>query len=118
MTDLDLLVAECDALAIRLLPAGDGGLIIDAPRDALTPELLARLKTHKGDVLALLGRPATPAARLPPTASCCVAAERTETVCPCGAKAWQDVPVHGGQSVRRDCGRCGRFIDFVIWHGR
>ena len=35
-----------------------------------------------------------------------------KTVCRCGSTTWRDVPIHDGQSVRRDCGRCGRFIDF------
>jgi hypothetical protein len=50
------LMAECNAHGIRLLPDGVGGLTIDAPHGALTPALLARLKSHKRDVLALLGR--------------------------------------------------------------
>ena len=52
------LMADCDARGIRLLPAGDGGLTIDAPRDALSPELMARLKSYKGELLGRL-RPAT-----------------------------------------------------------
>jgi hypothetical protein len=112
----DELLLELDQRGIRLEAAGDR--LRYHPRTALPPELLARLKTLKGDVLALLGRSATPTARLPPLASCQVAAERTETVCPCGARTWQDMPIHGGQSVRRDCGQCGRFIDFVVWYGR
>lgn len=55
------LLAECEAHGIRLTVYGDGGLAIDAPRDAMTPDLLARLKAHKADVLALL-RPAPEAA--------------------------------------------------------
>lgn len=53
---LDELLADCDAHAIRLALAGCGGLEIDAPSDALTPDLLARLKAHKGDLLAFLAR--------------------------------------------------------------
>ena len=45
------LLADCDARGIRLLLAGDGGLTIDAPQDALTPELIGRLKAHKADLL-------------------------------------------------------------------
>ncbi len=57
------LLAECDARGIRLSPDGDEGLSIDAPQNALTPDLLARLKAHKADVLALL-RPVRDAARI------------------------------------------------------
>ena len=46
-------LAECETHGIRLLPAGDGGLTIDAPQGALTPNLLGRLRTHKGELLTL-----------------------------------------------------------------
>ena len=43
-------------------------------------------------------------------------------VCPCGSEAWEDVTLHdrdhAGQSVRRDCARCGKFIRHVRWYGR
>jgi hypothetical protein len=51
------LLADCNAQGIRLALADGGGLEIDAPQDALTPDLLARLKAHKADLLAML-RPA------------------------------------------------------------
>jgi hypothetical protein len=47
------LLAECEARGIRLTPAGDG-LKIDAPQDTLRPELLARLKARKAELLAML----------------------------------------------------------------
>lgn len=50
-------LADCDAHGIRLALADGGGLAIDAPKDALTPNLLARLKEHKADLLVML-RPA------------------------------------------------------------
>lgn len=53
----DLLV-DCEAHGIRLGLAGDSGLTIDAPQAALTPDLLARLKTHKAELLTML-RPAS-----------------------------------------------------------
>ncbi len=46
------LLADCDAHGIRLALADGGGLEIDAPQDALTPDLLARLKAHKAELLA------------------------------------------------------------------
>ena len=57
MTSLPELLADCDARNIRLAATGDGGLTIDAPQDALTPDLMGRLKAHKGELLAIL-RPA------------------------------------------------------------
>ncbi len=51
------LLADCDAHGIRLGIADDNGLAIDAPKDALTPDLIARMKAHKADLLAVL-RPA------------------------------------------------------------
>jgi len=38
-------------------------------------------------------------------------------VCRCGSTTSQDVPIHNGRSVRRDCACCGRFIEFPVWHG-
>jgi hypothetical protein len=110
MTELAALLADCDARGIRLHPAADGGLTIDAPQAAPTPDLLDRLKAHKAELLELL-RP-TPEAVGPTT-------EQSEptTVCRCGSTTWRDVPIHNGQSVRRDCGRCGRFLAFPVWYG-
>jgi hypothetical protein len=48
------LLAECDACGIRLASAGNSGLEIEAPQDALTPDLLGRLKTYKAELLAML----------------------------------------------------------------
>lgn len=140
------LLAECDAHGIRLFVADDGGLTIDAPQDALTPDLLGRLKAHKGELLTLLLRAsdfdvdnapdAEPAPetekrthRMPPelrgrvgaTLDTCPTIDpttTTEQICRCGSITWRDVPIHNGQSVRRDCGRCGRFSDFAIWYGK
>ncbi|HEX4129735.1 MAG TPA: hypothetical protein VHZ24_06810 [Pirellulales bacterium] len=35
----------------------------------------------------------------------------------CGSCDTIDVPIHDGQSLRRDCARCNRFIDFPLWYG-
>ena len=91
------LLTDCEAHGVRLLPANDGGLTIDAPQDALAPELLARLKAHKAELLALL--------QPTPDAAPIGVATLTAPVCRCGSTTWRDVPIHAGQSVRRDCGR-------------
>ena len=28
-----------------------------------------------------------------------------------------DVPIHDGESIRRDCKRCGHFLGWPLWHG-
>jgi len=38
-------------------------------------------------------------------------------ICPCGSGTTVEIAIHGGQSTRRDCGRCGRFVDFAVWYG-
>ena len=153
------LLADCDAHGIRLALTDGGGLEIDVPQDSLTPDLLDRLKAHKGELVAMLlyapevdpinqgdaaavwqaaldsleGDPLFPpdvmkglrAAEVrwgyepaPTVATSDAPAKSTKAVCRCGSTTWQDVSIHGGQSVRRDCGRCGRFLDFTIWYNK
>jgi hypothetical protein len=113
MTDLAALLIHCEACGVRLVPTDGGGLTIDAPQAALTPDLLGRLKAHKADLLATL-RP-VPAIEREPVLTTKPTAKR---VCRCGSTTWRDVPIHGGQSVRWDCGHCGRFLDFPVWYGK
>lgn len=108
------LLAECEAHGIRLSLADDDGLEIDAPQNALTPDVLARLKESKAELLELLRSAAEPAALPAPEP----AIEYPATpVCRCGSTSYLDFPIHGGRSVRRDCAACRRFIDFPIWYG-
>jgi hypothetical protein len=112
------LLEECDAKGIRLLLADDGGLTIDSSQDALTPDLLERLTAHKGELLKLLRQSSGFDIDSAPDAEPIPVAQDSATpACSCGGTTWRDVPIHHGQSIRRDCGRCGRFIDFPIWYG-
>lgn len=61
-------LADCEAHGIRLALADGGGLEIDAPQEALTPERLARLKAHKAGLLALLRPALRPAGPTTPAA--------------------------------------------------
>jgi hypothetical protein len=46
-------------------------------------------------------------------------AKRRPGQCQCGHDdRWVQVPIHGGQSVRVDCGHCDRFGWFAVWRGR
>jgi len=110
------LLADCDAHGVRLALADGGGLGIDAPQVALTPDLLARLKGHKGELLAML-RPVPDVAPALPAVMGDDPAKPAKASCHCGSTTWRDFPIHGGQSVRRDCGRCGKFLAFPVWYG-
>jgi hypothetical protein len=37
-------------------------------------------------------------------------------LCPCGSTRYVDTPIHGGQSLRRNCLQCGRFLGFPVWY--
>ena len=54
MTQLDGLLAECQAADIRLHSGPDGQLVVNAPRGALTPDLVDQIRRHRDDLLAKL----------------------------------------------------------------
>jgi hypothetical protein len=111
------LLTDCRAHGVRLVLAGNDNLMIDAPRDVLTPDLLERLRAHKAELVALL-RPMPDVAPDPRVAAQDAPTEPTTSVCRCGSTTWRDVPIHDRRSVRRDCVRCERFLDFPIWLGK
>jgi hypothetical protein len=111
------LFANLNRLGIQLM--ADGERLRYAPRSALTPDLIDRMKAHKAELLALL-RPAVDRSSALPAATVgfpVSLVKPTKPVCRCGSTARRDVPIHHGQSIRRDCGRCGRFIEFPVWYG-
>lgn len=54
MNALDDLLAECVALDIRLGVGEGHGLLVDAPPQALTPELMERLRANKPALLTAI----------------------------------------------------------------
>lgn len=56
MSDAHALIAECRRLDIHIC-AVNGSLRINAPRDSMTPQLMATLKAHKPELLAILTAP-------------------------------------------------------------
>jgi hypothetical protein len=48
--------------------------------------------------------------------------ENPPLVCRCGSTAWRDVVLehepHNGNSIRRECARCGWLLDFPLWYGK
>ncbi|MGE3809060.1 MAG: hypothetical protein AB7K24_30725 [Gemmataceae bacterium] len=104
-------MSECDKRGIRLIITRDGRVTLDAPRDALSPELLERVRTHKAELFEQLG------AKAPHEQKRSARPGPAKPVCRCGSSAWREVAIHDGQSTRRDCARCGRFVDFSHWYG-
>jgi hypothetical protein len=39
-------------------------------------------------------------------------------ICRCGSTRYIDVPIHNGQSMRRDCAKCRRFVSFPVWYAK
>ncbi|MEX0978287.1 MAG: hypothetical protein WDZ48_05525 [Pirellulales bacterium] len=111
MSALGELLAECNAKGIQLVPNDEGDLTIDAPQGALTPDLLEQLKVQKAALVAHL----QPRCRHERHHTASVPAAKP--VCRCGSTTWHDAAIHDGQSTRRDCAQCGRFIDFSRWYG-
>lgn len=60
-------------------------------------------------VLPTLSPPLVP---LPPGA---VGSGKLDAPCRCGSAEYADFPISDDRT-RRDCRRCGRFVDFVAWH--
>jgi hypothetical protein len=94
MTASDLM-DDLDRLGVHL--EAHGGKLLYGPRSRVPAELVARLEAHKSGLLAILAGPLEPA------------------VCRCGCDRYRDVVIHSGQSIRRDCSRCGRFLEFPKW---
>jgi hypothetical protein len=91
-------------------------LVLDLPDD-LDEQLLTELDRSRDDVLAHLQRTdwEDPFPRhrdrhdLPAGVDCCDRCGATETV---------SSTIHGGESVRQDCARCGRHRRFSRWYGK
>ncbi len=52
------IVRELEARGVRLELGDSGRLVVDAPKGALDPEEIERLRSAKSAILALLGKPA------------------------------------------------------------
>ncbi len=98
------------------------GVILKAEGDrikfkpkSLPAETVEMIVEHKPVLLRLLHAEAEPAAanqddhQPEPTSQKCRR---------CKSRRFLDVEIHGGQSVRRDCKRCGCFWEFVNWYGK
>ncbi len=104
LTDL---LAVCRARGIRLEPGAGDALVLEGPRDALTPDLVERLRAHKADLLAMLRpSPADPirGRRRSERPSTCQPDGRCKR---CGRSLWLERADAAGLA----CARCQRPAD-------
>jgi hypothetical protein len=82
------------------------------PVDRLNTVDLENLRLHKVAILRLLR-----SERIDHGNS--VANPKSTTACDrCGSPDYVDVPIHSGESTRRDCSRCHRFMGWPCWYGQ
>jgi hypothetical protein len=109
MTTADLL-AELVSRGVEFQAHGDR--LRFRPTERLGPADVDNIRQHKSALLALLRAEGLvfchPAADPRPLKAC----DR------CGSTDYHDIPVHNGQSRRRDYNRCHRFLGWPQWYGR
>lgn len=114
------LLADLTHLNIRLEAVGEQ--LRFYPRSAVTAELAERLRANKAELLVLLtegNRKVLSASSAPSAAPMWSPFGPPDVRCrQCGSTGFTDFPIHAGQSMRRDCSRCGCFINFPVWYGR
>jgi len=87
-----------------------------SPKSIVPTTLVNEIRVYKGDLLAALKSCALEADKYR-TEPAVASAPEARRLCPrCGAKQSRDVPIHGGRSVRRDCAKCQRFLEFPVWY--
>ena len=101
------LYAEFSARGVEFQAHGD--MLRFCPVDRLNTADLENLRLHKAAILRLLRS----------DYGNLFADPRPTTACDrCRSTTYRDTPIHAGQSVRRDCGRCHRFLGWPRWYGR
>ncbi len=105
MTKAQQILTQINAVGAKVIVLADGKLRLK-PASRIPPNLLAEVRRFKPALIVELER------KRRHSLGCCLH---------CGPTNYRDVPLahppHNGQSTRRDCSRCGRFIDFVRWYG-
>jgi hypothetical protein len=108
------LIRQARSVGLSVHLDGDR-LVVRGPKSA--GEIAKRLLENKPLVVAALKEPSKPVASIPPAALPPLPFPSGPR-CRCGCQQSVDVPIHGGQSIRRDCQKCGRFISFSLWYGK
>jgi hypothetical protein len=109
------IVSLCQELKIQFAMSGGRPVIRPSVQNRMMALLIAKLISRepwRSQVIDLAELKAEPCDLRS------AASKQPEIKCECGSTAHIEVPIHGGNSRRRDCAICGRFISFPIWHGK
>lgn len=110
-----------------------GGKLRFYPDSKVGPDLMALIKDHKTGLISLLyeyrdaiqhafSHPSAPSDIGPDWMTDdwpdpLVPAKTVPGACDrCGSDQYEDFPIHGGQSIRRDCAQCGLTLGFSKWN--
>jgi hypothetical protein len=97
------------AHAVELRVSLTGGLLCHDPEGWLTPAYRDALRPHTRELVDELVNSMAPID---------VPLEIDAPRCSgCRSLEFVDVPIHGGESARRDCARCHHTAGFPLWYG-
>ena len=104
------LLSDLVSRGIELRVRGDN--LCFRPAERLNSADIESIRRHKVPLLRLLRAEGAvyrnPAADPRPHLTC----DR------CEATDYRETPIHDGQSLRRDCARCHRFLGWPCWYGQ
>jgi hypothetical protein len=94
-TNITSLIQELSQAGVAMRVDARNRLLAMAPKGVMTTSLKAIIAEHKA----------------------CIASTIQLSICQkCGSEEFIDVAIHGGNSVRRDCAKCGRTMGFPVWN--
>ena len=93
-----MFIKKCTIAGIVFAWGSDNTLIVDYPDELEGSELLDEIRFYKQEIIGLMQY------------------MNRGKICKCGSTETIAVPIHGGQSTRLDCAKCGRFMRWGIWN--
>ena len=94
--------------SVTLTASTSGQLRYRSDPGTYTDELKRLVADHRSELIAwLIGRGASES----------LSEGSIGCQCVCGSTELVGVSIHAGRSVRLDCAKCGRFVEFPVWYG-
>lgn len=105
----DDLVADLTARGVTIVATS--GRLRFHPMSLITSDDLHQLQLNKQAILNYVqsdeNERMNPFARITPSSRCDL----------CSSPEFLEVSIHDGESLRRECARCGRFMGWPLWYG-